>query len=61
MKGYKVIVIRKSLDVESGRMIETWKDYTSNVYGSLSDVTEEYIRALSDPFAYDQHIEQVEV
>lgn len=61
MKQYKVTVAIMALDTITREVKPIRKDFSKNLFYSPHEAIEDYLKALSNPFAHDIKIESVEV
>ena len=61
MTQYKVTVAIMELDSNTGIVNPIRKDFSGKFFYSAHEAIEDYIKALSNPFAHDIKIESVEV
>lgn len=61
MTQYKVTVAIMELDTNTGEVNPIRKDFSKSLFYSPHEAIEDYLKALSNPFAHDIKIESVEV
>ena len=61
MTQYKVTAAIMELDTNTGEVNPIRMDFSKNLFYSPHEAIEDYLKALSNPFAHDIKIESVEV
>lgn len=61
MKQYKVTAAVQVLDNDTGKLNPVRIDVSNHLFYSPHEAIEDYLKALSNPFAHDIKIESVEV